>query len=230
MTKFLLAVHVLAAIVAVGPVTVAASMFPPAARRALDPPPGGPRAADAVATVELLHRICRVYAVVGVVVPVFGFATAKNMGVLGDAWLIASIVLTALAAAVLVVLVLPRQEAVVRGLLPEAAVDGPAAAASGETDGGAGAAEADKASRTHGATTADGAAGVTGTDAADRATRAAGVTGVAGVAVTAATVPGTVTVTRRHTVRLAMSTGVFNLLWAAVTVLMIVRPGSTTGA
>ncbi|KIX79600.1 membrane protein, partial [Streptomyces sp. MBRL 601] len=29
--------------------------------------------------------------------------------------------------------------------------------------------------------------------------------------------------------RLAMTTGVFNLLWAAVVVLMIVRPGSTTG-
>ncbi|MYW46174.1 protease, partial [Streptomyces sp. SID161] len=35
MTKFLLAVHVIAAILAVGPVAVAASMFPPAARRAL---------------------------------------------------------------------------------------------------------------------------------------------------------------------------------------------------
>ncbi|MFE1911678.1 protease [Streptomyces anandii] len=197
MTKFLLAVHVLAAIVAVGPVTVAASMFPPAARRALDPPPDGPRAADAVArvaTVGLLHRICRVYAVVGVVVPVFGFATAKNMGVLGDAWLIASIVLTALAAAVLVVLVLPRQEAVVRGLLPEGAGDAGAAAAAGDGP-------------------------------------AAGATGVtAGVAAAAATVRGAVTVTRRDTVRLAMFTGVFNLLWAAVTVLMIVRPGSTTGA
>ncbi|WP_259294280.1 hypothetical protein [Streptomyces resistomycificus] len=30
--------------------------------------------------------------------------------------------------------------------------------------------------------------------------------------------------------RLAMFTGVFNLLWATVTVLMIVRPGFTTGA
>ncbi|MFE1752745.1 protease [Streptomyces anandii] len=203
MTKFLLAVHVLAAIVAVGPVTVAASMFPPAARRALDPPPDGPRAADAVArvaTVGLLHRICRVYAVVGVVVPVFGFATAKNMGVLGDAWLIASIVLTALAAAVLVVLVLPRQEAVVRGLLPEGAGD-------------AGAAAAAAAAAAAGDGPAAGATGVT-----------------AGVAAAAATVRGAVTVTRRDTVRLAMFTGVFNLLWAAVTVLMIVRPGSTTGA
>ncbi|MEU0116142.1 hypothetical protein ABZ137_21090 [Streptomyces bobili] len=36
--------------------------------------------------------------------------------------------------------------------------------------------------------------------------------------------------TRAATVQLAMFTGVFNLLWATVTVLMIVRPGSTTGA
>ncbi|WP_412180606.1 hypothetical protein [Streptomyces sp. ADMS] len=35
---------------------------------------------------------------------------------------------------------------------------------------------------------------------------------------------------RAATVRLAMFTGIFNLLWATVTVLMIVRPGSTTGA
>ncbi|MCE7005798.1 hypothetical protein LWC34_23640 [Kibdelosporangium philippinense] len=30
--------------------------------------------------------------------------------------------------------------------------------------------------------------------------------------------------------RLAMYTGIFNVLWVIVTVLMIVRPGSTTGA
>ncbi|MGY5119282.1 hypothetical protein ACWC2H_26075 [Streptomyces sp. 900105755] len=152
MTKFLLAVHVLAAIVAIGPVTVAASMFPPAARRAIEAP-DDVRAAE---TVQLLHRICRVYAVVGVAVPAFGFATASNMHVLGSAWLITSIVLTALAAVVLAALVLPRQSALV------------------EAGAGGG--------------------------------------------------------TRRMTVRLAMFTGVFNLLWAVVTVLMIVRPGSTTGA
>jgi hypothetical protein len=32
------------------------------------------------------------------------------------------------------------------------------------------------------------------------------------------------------TSRLGMVTGTFNLIWAAVVVLMIVRPGSTTGA
>ncbi|MFF7351829.1 MULTISPECIES: hypothetical protein [Streptomyces] len=147
MTKFLLAVHVLAAIVAVGPVTVAASMFPPAARRVL----AAPDDPSAVGTLTVLHRICRVYALVGVVVPAFGFATASEMGVLGSAWLIVSIALTALAAVVLGALVLPAQGALLEG---------------------------------RGANPA----------------------------------------------RLAMFTGAFNLLWATVTVLMIVRPGSTTGA
>ncbi|MGV9756120.1 hypothetical protein ACWDUC_09875 [Streptomyces tricolor] len=156
MTKFLLAVHVIAAILAIGPVAVAASMFPPAARRVLAAgTDGAPADADGTGTgtLRLLHRICRVYAVVGVVVPVFGFATAGEMGVLGSAWLIVSIVLTALAALVLGALVLPAQSALL--------------------EGGAG---------------------------------------------------------PERTARLAMATGVFNLLWATVTVLMIVRPGSTTGA
>lgn len=167
MTKLLLSLHVIAAIVAVGPVTVAASMFPPSARQALD----GPASERAVANVRLLHRICRVYAGVGIAVPLFGFATATAMGVMGDPWLLTSIALTTMAAIVLMVLVLPRQEAIVDGL-----GEGKGAAPSGP---GAG----------------------------------------------TATVPD-----RGATARLAMFTGVFNLLWATVTVLMIVRPGSTTGA
>ncbi|WP_086867735.1 DUF2269 family protein [Streptomyces viridochromogenes] len=153
MTKFLLTLHVLAAIVAVGPVTVAASMFPPAARRV--------PAADgvvALGTVRLLHRVCRVYAALGVSVPVLGLATALAMGVLGSGWLITSITLTAAAAGLLVAFVLPRQEELLEELDAGRAVERPA------------------------------------------------------------------------TVRLAMFTGIFNLLWATVTVLMIVRPGSTTGA
>ncbi|MFF3272678.1 hypothetical protein ACFYWU_17400 [Streptomyces chrestomyceticus] len=155
MTKFLLAVHVLAAIVAIGPVTVAASMFPAAVRRAQDSGPD----ATGLSGARLLHRICRVYAGLGLAVPVFGFATASSLGVLGDAWLIVSIVLTAAAAGLLALLILPGQE----GLLDRL----------------------------------DGAGGP---------------------------------VERAATARLAMLTGVFNLLWAAVTVLMIIRPGSTTGA
>ncbi|GAB3411294.1 hypothetical protein [Flindersiella endophytica] len=141
MTKLLLSIHVLAAILAVGPVAVAASMFPAALRRA-----------DSSLTIpRSLHRICRVYATVGVAVPVFGLATASSLGVLTDAWLLISIGLTTAAAAVLGLLVLPGQRSALAG--------GPAAAG-----------------------------------------------------------------------RLAMYTGTFNLLWAVVTVLMIIRPGSTTGA
>ncbi|MEW1686106.1 hypothetical protein [Streptomyces sp. T12] len=157
MTKLLLSLHVLAAIVAVGPVTVAASMFPPAVRRALPADGTGP-APRVAGTVELLHRICRVYAGLGVLVPAFGLATALAMGVLGDAWLVASITLTAVAAGVLLAFVLPRQEELVGQVAERTPVD------------------------------------------------------------------------RQSTVQLAMFTGVFNLLWATVTVLMIVRPGSSTGA
>ncbi|WP_327280488.1 MULTISPECIES: hypothetical protein [unclassified Streptomyces] len=166
MTKLLLAVHVLAAIITIGPVTVAASMFPPAARRAAAAP-DDPASLAGLATVRTLHRICRVYAGIAVAVPVFGLATANSLHVLGSAWLITSIALTALAAAVLGAGILPRQGT---ALAAVAALAGPA--------GGA----------------ADPAAVL-------RAAR-----------------------------RLGMYTGLFNLLWAAVTVLMIIRPGSTTGA
>ena len=183
MTKFFLVLHVLAAIVAVGPVTVAASMFPPGARRALADP-GDQRAAE---TLRLLHRICRVYAGLGIAVPVLGLATAMSMGVLGDAWLIASMALTGIAAAVLLALVLPRQEELLEAVEAAAGADATTEVA---------------------ATT--GATGTTGTTGAGAAT---------GVAANP-----------RATVQLAMFTGVFNLLWATVTILMIVRPGSTTGA
>ncbi|MCF0087672.1 hypothetical protein B0E37_02739 [Streptomyces sp. MH192] len=193
MTKFLLAVHVIAAIVAIGPVTVAASMFPPFARRALaesgGTESGGTGSGGGLHTLRLLHRICRIYAVVAAAVPVFGFATAGNMGVLGDTWLIVSIVLTGIAAVVLGALVLPRQEALLAGFEEAGAIE-------------AGATEADSPEAGAAPTAAAGAGGA--------------VTGV--------------TVTERATVRLAMVTGIFNLLWATVTVLMIVRPGSTTGA
>ncbi|MER7746663.1 hypothetical protein ABT013_15465 [Streptomyces bacillaris] len=159
MTKLLLSLHVLASILAVGPVTVAASMFP---RYARPPAPGGTGGGDHdLRTAAFLHKICRVYAMVGIAVPVLGFATGAQMGVLGDAWLLVSIVLTAVAAALLMAMVLPGQ----RELLGE----------EGEGE-------------------------------------------------------GTVAGRRAAAGRLAMTTGIFNLLWATVVVLMIVRPGSTTGA
>lgn len=156
MTKLFLSLHVLAAIVAIGPVTVAASMFPAISRRAF----GDADDRDARTTMQTLHRICRVYAGVGIAVPVLGFATASSLGVLGDAWLITSILLTSAAAGVLALLILPAQD---RALAATAGVTSPSPGP-----------------------------------------------------------PWTLS-------RLAMVTGIFNVLWATVTVLMIIRPGSTTG-
>ena len=154
MAEVLLSVHVLAAILVVGPVAVAASLFPRVVTAATDDPVGGPHG-----TAALLHRICRSYAAVGVVVPVFGIATGAQLGVLGDVWLLVSVLLTAVAAALLGMRILPVQ----RRLLATASGSG-----------------------------------------------------------------STVVAARARS--LVVATGVFNLLWAVVVVLMIVRPGSTTGA
>ena len=166
MGKVLLSLHVLAAIVFIGPVTVAVSLFPRYARLALAGDPG------ARAVVVLLHRISRVYAVLGLSVPVLGLALAARLEVLGDAWVLVSIGLTLAAAVLLTVAVLPAQQEAV-DLLDRA----PAPTGSSVTR--------------------------REDDPAARWTAGAG--------------------------RLAMTSGVFALLWAVVVVLMVVRPGSTTG-
>jgi hypothetical protein len=206
-TKLLLTVHVLAAIVAIGPVTVAASMFPAALRR------------GDLAALRTLHRICRVYAALGVLVPVFGLATASSLGVLGDAWLITSIALTAVAAAVLGLVILPSQAtALARAVLPDRT------AAEGDSPGGSPtpSVAADGADAS-GAETGGAAAGGAETSVRTADVRTAGVR-TAGVR-TAALRVASMTAARP----LGMVTGLFNLLWAVVVVLMIVRPGSTTG-
>lgn len=148
MTAVLLSVHVLAAIVLVGPVTAAASLFPRYAKEATADP-------GSLRTAGLLHRISGGYAVLALAVPVFGIGTASRMGVLGEPWLLVSMALTAGAAALLAVGIVPGQRRVLAGLQEDA----PAAALR----------------------------------------------------------------------RLTAVTGLFALTWAVVVVLMIVRPGSTTG-
>jgi hypothetical protein len=102
MSAILLSAHVIIAILAVGPIAVAASMFPRYARD------GGPVA-------NALYRICQTYAVVGVAVPLLGIATAVSMGVLTQAWVLVSIALTAVAAVVLIASILPDQRAALEG-------------------------------------------------------------------------------------------------------------------
>jgi len=154
MTKVVLSVHVLAAILFIGPLAVATSLFPQTAVRAI-------AGQGSVLTARLLHRVTRGYAVAGLVVPAFGLATAGRMDVIADPWLIASIVLVVVAAGVLVFLILPRQSRLLE------AVESP---------------------------------------------------------------PPTMTRVEAGARQLMLAVGMFNLIWAVVTVLMIVRPGSTTGA
>ena len=164
MAAVLLSVHVVAAIVFVGAVTVAVSLFPRYARQAVaDPPVAGARP-----VVHLLHRVSRVYAVLALAVPVFGIGVASALGVLDEAWVLVSMALTLAAGVLLAGVVLPRQREL--GLAVDRAVDR---------------------------------------------------------AVEAGAEPGERTAAAIR--QLAMASGVFNLLWAAVVVLMIVRPGSTTG-
>lgn len=191
MNKILLSLHVLAAILAIGPVAVAASMFPRYLRLAAAPA-GGPGKGTPLTVAETLHRICRVYALAGLAVPFFGLALAGPMHVFGQAWVIVSIALTAVAAALLAAVVLPGQSRALAALAPP----GVDAAAAGSVPSSA-------------AATGDGAVAIAAQPRAAIASDPAPVASLAG--------------------RLAMTTGMFNLLWAAVVVIMIVRPGSSTG-
>jgi hypothetical protein len=200
---FFLSLHVLAAILTIGPVAVAASMFPRYVRTAAQDP-------KAPTILAVLHRICRVYTVIGLTVPAFGLATAAALGVLTDAWLLSSIVLTAIAAAVLLLAVLPQQAQAL------AALDAPTTPTTltGTT------AARTKATPTEATPTTAASDGGTVT-----ATTPEDSPSTTGEAVSTADRPEAA----RSAARLGMATGIFNLLWAVVVVLMIVRPGSTTG-
>lgn len=165
MNAALLSIHVLAAVLLVGPITVAASLFPRYARGCLEPGAAGLRAQGVVVA---LHRITRSYAVVALVVPVFGLVTAVAMGVLLEGWVLVSIAVTLVAAVLLALGVLPAQRRVL--------------AAAGDVDPLA--------------------------------------TGPSGTPVDEV---------RALSRRLAMITGWFALTWVVVVVLMIARPGSSTG-
>lgn len=105
MEQTLLAVHVLAGILFVGPVAVATSLFP---RFAL----AHGRTGDAGARLpvaRLLHRITRVYGLLALVVPLVGLALAAVQGRLAEIWVVLAMVLTAVAGALLALRISPAQ-------------------------------------------------------------------------------------------------------------------------
>ncbi|QYN38184.1 hypothetical protein K1T35_13680 [Pseudonocardia sp. DSM 110487] len=155
MEGLLLSVHVLAGIVFVGGSAVAASLFPryaPIAAAAVPagaPASGEPAGERNEAVAVLLHRITRVYGLLGIVVPVVGIVLGVVQGRMAEIWINIAMLLTAAAGLLLALVIYPRQKA-----------------ALAEPDGGA------------------------------------------------------------RLRSLAMYAGIYNLLWAVVVVLMIVRPGA----
>jgi hypothetical protein len=148
----LLSVHVLAGIVFVGGSAVAASLFPRYAPVAVTVPAGAPAEPPGErnqAVAVLLHRITRVYGLLGIVVPVVGIVLGVVQGRMAEIWINIAMLLTAAAGLLLALVIYPRQKA-----------------ALAEPDGGA------------------------------------------------------------RLRSLAMYAGIYNLLWAVVVVLMIVRPGA----
>ena len=123
----MLSVHVVAAIIFVGPLTVAVSLFPRYGRAALAPDDASSPAARnrAAAVAGLLHRMSRSYAVLGLSVPVAGIALAGRMNVLGDLWVTTSLALTVAAAGLLAAVVLPDQRRIMTVLdAPESLGEG----------------------------------------------------------------------------------------------------------
>ncbi|WP_026129230.1 membrane protein [Nocardiopsis prasina] len=104
MEALLLSVHVVAGILFVGPVAVATSLFPRYA-----PVTDAAQIERGPETARLLHRITRVYGALALVVPVVGLVLAIVQGRTTEIWIVVAMVLTAVAGALLVLQISPRQ-------------------------------------------------------------------------------------------------------------------------
>lgn len=111
-TQLVLIVHVLAAILLLGPVTVATSMFPKLALAARDGEAG------TVGAARTMHAISRTYGTVSLLVPLFGFGVMFS----SLSWyaksgaLHVSILLSVIAWAILYFLIIPRQRVMLAGI------------------------------------------------------------------------------------------------------------------
>nr|WP_234039068.1 DUF2269 domain-containing protein [Corynebacterium pygosceleis] len=125
--------HVLAAIVFLGPVTIAVSMFQGRARAAHD----GDRAATGSAA--LLHRITKTYGFLSLLVPLLGLGLFfTDTAFLKDGRFHASILLSVIAWGILFFLIIPRQKVLMADLGVATDDDDPAAALNVGKDTGAG--------------------------------------------------------------------------------------------
>ncbi|MGE0219197.1 hypothetical protein [Mycolicibacterium sp.] len=108
MAPLLLSVHVVMAILFVGPPAVAVSLFPRLAPAAVTSP-AGPAEEPDLSAARLLHRVTRVYGTLSIAVPLAGIALAIVQGRMTEVWILAAMVLTAVAGALLALRIIPAQ-------------------------------------------------------------------------------------------------------------------------
>ena len=113
MERLLLAAHVVAGILFVGPVAVTPSLFPRYAP-VLAGPPDAPDDGRSAAVAQALHRVTRLYGSLALAVPLVGLVLTAVQGRLTEVWIVAAMVLTALAGGLLVLRITPMQQDALR--------------------------------------------------------------------------------------------------------------------
>lgn len=121
MSTFIVALHVLTAILLIGPVAIASSMYAPQFRKAQSGDPA------AVGALRLIHRITRSYGFISLLVPVLGLIAFFVVdGAMKNTALHFALLLAIAAWGVLIALVIPRQRQGLVALNAVEAGDAPA--------------------------------------------------------------------------------------------------------
>lgn len=115
MQQVLLSVHVLAGIVFVGGSAIATSLFPRYAPVAAGAAESGAASAERnPAVASALHRITGGYAACAIIVPAVGIVLAAVQGRMGEGWITAAMILTAVAGGLLGAQIYPMQREALR--------------------------------------------------------------------------------------------------------------------
>jgi len=112
MQALLLSLHVVFAILFVGPPAVSVSIFPRFVPAAVGVESRPDRAGErSLAVARVLHRLTRVYGLLALAVPVLGIALAIVQHRITEVWILVAMLLTAAAGGLLALRIVPAQRA-----------------------------------------------------------------------------------------------------------------------
>ena len=120
MSNIIVILHVLAAILLIGPVAISTSMFAPQMRKVA-------AGNEDAGSLRLLNKITRIYGLASLLVPTFGLIAMLTIdGAMKNAAIHTGLLLSVIAWAVLVFLVIPRQRLALISLKALTPADAPA--------------------------------------------------------------------------------------------------------